>query len=65
MEEQYNYEAEYPEVQSDILPGVSSEGIITFPPLPEDASKFQLYFEGSSDNWELDFQPFVFEEQGP
>ena len=60
-EEEMNYEANYPEVQSDILPGVGTEGLIVFPRLPDDVDTFQLYFEGSSDNWELDFEPFVFE----
>lgn len=61
FETESNYEAEYPEVQSDILPGVDTEGIIVFPTLPDDAGTFQLYFEGSSENWELEFEPFVFD----
>jgi hypothetical protein len=61
LEEEMNYDANYPEVQSDILPGVEAEGIIVFPALPEGTNAFQLYFEGSSENWELDFEPFVFD----
>ncbi|MBS4177744.1 DUF4352 domain-containing protein [Bacillus sp. FJAT-49731] len=60
-EEEMNYDANYPEVQSEILSGVGTEGIIAFPKLPDDLDTFQLYFEGSSDNYELDFEPFVFD----
>ncbi|RST71981.1 DUF4352 domain-containing protein [Siminovitchia acidinfaciens] len=60
-EEEMNYDADYPEVQSDILPGVDTEGIIAFPAIPEEAEQFKLYFEGSSENWEIDIKPFVFE----
>lgn len=60
LEEETNYEANYPEVQSEVLPGVSTDGIITFPAIANDIASFQLYFEGSSDNWELDIKPFNF-----
>ena len=54
------YESEYPELPSDILPGATSSGILVFPSM--DYSKgFQLYAEGSSDNWEVEFQPFNME----
>ncbi|MGG3738438.1 DUF4352 domain-containing protein [Aeribacillus pallidus] len=61
LEEEMNYDANYPEVQSELLPGVTTDGIIVFPALEEGVSTFQLYFEGSSDNWEIDFEPFVFD----
>lgn len=50
----------YPEMQSDILPGVSEEGIIVFDSFPESAT-IKVFFEGYSDNYELDFTPFEFE----
>lgn len=53
-----NYLADYPELSSDILPGASSSGIICFDAL--EASEFQFYLEGSSDNWEIDLEPFTF-----
>lgn len=53
-----NYLADYPELSSDILPGASSSGILCFDAL--EASEFQFYLEGSSDNWEIDLEPFTF-----
>lgn len=61
LEETFNYEANYPEIQSDILPGASTEGIIVFPPIKNDAASFKLHFEGSSDNYDITFEPFVYE----
>lgn len=60
FEIQDNYEAGYPEVQSDILPGVESEGILAFPALP-DSGTVKVLFEGSSENYDLEFKPFEFE----
>lgn len=54
-----NYYEEYQEPSSDIIPGVSTSGVITFGAM--DPAEFQLYIEGSSDDWELDFSPFVFD----
>lgn len=56
-----NYEADYTEVQSEILPGVSSEGIILFDKLENESGQVSLILEGSSDNYELNFKPFTFE----
>ena len=58
-DQENNYDADYPELQSGILPGVTSEGIITFPALEE--SPFQLIIEGNSDSWEEDIQDYVFD----
>ncbi|MBO8173092.1 MAG: DUF4352 domain-containing protein [Bacillaceae bacterium] len=55
-----NINADYPEVQSDILPGVESSGIVLFPPF-DPKTPVKLLFEGGSENWELNFEPFVFE----
>lgn len=57
-EEQDNWESEYPEIQTDLLVGNSSEGIITFPPIKEGA--FSLVVEGSSNNWEETISPYTF-----
>lgn len=61
LDEQSNYQADYPEVQSSLLPDTSSEGIITFPEVPEDTESLKIHLEGSSDDWDLDIDPFVFE----
>lgn len=52
-----SYEGNYPELAYDLLPGASSSGILVFPPVSTDG--FQLYAEGMSDNWEVDFAPFT------
>lgn len=61
LEEETDYEADYPEVQSDILPGVTTSGIITFPAIDVGTSALKIHAEGYSDNYELDFVPFVFD----
>lgn len=61
-EEQYNWDAKYPEIQTDLLVGNSSEGIIAFPPISDGA--FSLIVEGSSDNWKETLSPYVFNIEG-
>ena len=61
-EEQDNWDANYPVIQTDLLVGNSTEGIIVFPPI-EDGT-FTLTFEGGSDNWEEDLQPYIFNIEG-
>lgn len=58
-EHEPNYEADYPDIQTDLMVGVATEGIICFPKI-ENAS-FQLILEGHSDNWKEDIAPYVFE----
>src|SRR5699024_7688286 len=55
------YEADFPELQSDILPDMETEGVIIYPPVDADTDSMTFHAEGSSDNYELDFEPFVFE----
>lgn len=56
-----NFEAEYPEVQSDILPGITTNGIVVFPAIDSEMGELKLISEGSSDNYDLDFQSFTFD----
>lgn len=58
-EVQDNWEAGYPEISSTILSGVESSGIITFPKFEGDS--VTLHLDGISDNFELDFDAFVFD----
>lgn len=51
---------EYPEVQSELLPGVKSSGVIAFAKV-DSTQAFRLVFEASSDNYETQFDPFDFE----
>lgn len=59
FEEEYDYEADLPELQSDILPGVSTSGVITFPTMDPTTTELQVHAEGYSNNYELDIEPFV------
>lgn len=54
-----NYYAEYPELSSDILSGVKSEGILVFDKLEQ--ANFQLVCEGQSDDYSLDGDVFTFD----
>lgn len=49
----------YPEVQSELLPGVKSSGILVFPPM-DSGNETALYFEAGTDDWNQDFDPYVF-----
>lgn len=42
------YRRDYPKVQSDMLPGVVSEGILVFPPLDYKAKKAKFVLKGAS-----------------
>ena len=61
LEPEYLPETGLPELQSDILPGVESEGVVIFPAIEEGATGLKLHAEGYSDNYEIDLKPFVFE----
>lgn len=52
------YEGDYAELSYDILPNASSSGVLVFPAMDSSAG-FQIYAEGSSDNYEIEFQPFT------
>lgn len=49
------------EIQSDILPGIETEGVISYPAIDSQEKSFKLSAEASSDNYELNFNPYVFE----
>lgn len=54
------YDGNYPDLSSDILPGASTSGVLVFPAL-DGTTPFQLYADSYSDNWELQFEPFIFD----
>ena len=56
FKEEYNYD--YPKISSEILPGITSEGIIVFPNI--EINNFSFIIEGSSCNYYLYFEPFIF-----
>lgn len=61
---QYDAEySEYPGVQSELLPGIVSSGIVLFPAMdPQQATT--LYLEARSEDYELNFTPYLFELAG-
>lgn len=61
ISESDNWDADYQEINSEILPGIISEGIVTFEPVDINGGDFKIFFEGSCDDYTLDFEPFVFE----
>ncbi|KNF07837.1 hypothetical protein CLPU_11c00050 [Gottschalkia purinilytica] len=62
IKEKDNFDAKYKEIESEIMPGITEEGIVLFEKADKD-QPLKLYFEGSSENYDLDFQPFVFDVQ--
>ncbi|WP_342566710.1 hypothetical protein MKY09_11620 [Psychrobacillus sp. FSL K6-4046] len=59
-EEETDYEADFPDLQSDILPGISTSGVVTFPALDSATTEIQVHAEGYSQNYEIDIEPFIF-----
>ena len=58
FEREYNSYADYPELQSDLMVGASTTGIITFPALEK--ADFDITLTGSSDDWDESIAPFAF-----
>lgn len=54
-----NYEANYPELQSELQPGVVSEGILVFPTINQNNMK--LIIGGSSSDWNIDINDYSFD----
>lgn len=51
------YEAEYPELQSELLVGTQTSGIIVYPPIDMNTS-FEFYCEANSDNYKENLEPY-------
>lgn len=58
-EEASNYEADYPEIQSEIRKGIKEEGIIAFPAIAQE--DFKIEIEAHSEDYDEDFEDFVFD----
>lgn len=57
-EKQYtSYEAGYPELQSELLVGTQTSGIIVYPPIDMNTS-FEFYCEANSDNYKENLEPY-------
>lgn len=55
----WNFMADYPELQTDIRPGITSEGVVVFPAIKE--APFQIIMEGDSGDWNEDLEEYVFD----
>lgn len=62
-ETEYMYDTGYPELPYDLLAGVESSGILTFPALDPATTQLQFLIEGHSENYDLDFTPYTFKVQ--
>lgn len=59
FEEEANYAADYPKVQTDLNVGVSTEGIFCYPAIEN--GSFDVVLEGSSENYSEKLEPFSFD----
>lgn len=55
------FEANLPELQSKLLPGIESEGVITFPAVDTNINVMKFHAEGRSNDFKKKFTPFVFD----
>lgn len=60
FEEESNWDADYPEIQTDLRVGASTSGIMCFPAI-DHSEKFTLYIDGYSDDYDEDFEEYTFE----
>lgn len=61
LEEMDIYGSGLPEIQSDILPGTSTSGVIAYPALEEGTKTIKVYSEGYSENYDITIEPFTFD----
>lgn len=61
FEEESNFEANYPEMNSEILPGITEEGVISYKPIDLNGENLKIIIDGSCDNYEIEINPFTFE----
>ena len=59
FEQESNYNANYEELKSELKPGITSNGILTFPKMEQ--SNFTIIIDGSSDNWDIDLKDYKFD----
>lgn len=54
-----NYNAAYKEMPSDLLSGVTADGVLVFKKIA-DSGSLQIVLEGASDNYEISMKPFQY-----
>ena len=57
-EQDDNWDADYEELQSELKPGITSSGILVFPKIEQ--KDFKLIIDGSSDDWDIEINEYVF-----
>lgn len=50
-----------PSIQSELLPEIETEGVIVYPAIDMNEKSIKLNAEASTDNYEIDFKPYVFD----
>ena len=55
----WNFMADYPELQTDIRPGITSAGVVVFPAIKE--APFQIIMEGDSGDWNEELEEYIFD----
>lgn len=51
------------EVQSDILPGIDTEGVLVYPAIKVGTKNMKLLIDASNDNYDIEFAPYTFNIQ--
>ena len=54
-----NLNEKVPEIDSDIMPGSTQNGVLIFEPAQADGENLKVIFEGGSDNKDLHFTAFT------
>ena len=54
-----NYKADYPELQSSIRAGITTEGVVVFPAIKEEP--FQIIMKANSYDWSQNLQEYIFD----
>lgn len=57
---QYNYNADYPTLQTDLIPGTTTSGIVSFPALDSEVG-MKIYCESYCDDWTTNLKEYTFE----
>lgn len=56
-----DFDNNYPELKTDILAGIKEDGVVLFKAMDVNGPTTKFIFDGSSDNYEIEFNPFTFE----
>lgn len=49
------------EVQSEMLPNIENEGVLIYPALPNDTKQVKLSIDASTEDYDVEFQPYTFD----